>query len=138
MRFFKLMSFSNKISEKAIPVCIEEVFICLQIRYKNSKYDLFYEHPENSSQRVWNYCKEVCILKKEKINEIRDNINRVINEKFLNDEEQVQAGIILCKIIDFKYLTFNSWILIFPGYKKYFTPSKFRRLYKIFHSIISN
>jgi hypothetical protein len=132
------MSFSEKFSEKAIPVCIEEVFICLQIRYKNSKHDLFYNNPENSSQKIWNYCKELCILKKEKIKEIRFNINRVVNEKFLNDEEQVQAGIILCKIIDFKYLTFNSWISIFPGYKKYFKPNKFRKLYKILHSIISN
>lgn len=132
------MSFSEKISEKAIPVCIEEVFICLQIRYKNAKYGLFNNNPENSIQRVWNYCKELCTLKKEKIKEIRFNINQIINEKFLNDEEQVQAGIILCKIIDFKYLTFNSWISIFPGYKKYFKPSKFRKLYKVFHLIISN
>ena len=134
------LNFVGKIYEKnkAIPICLEEVFFYLEERYKNLNPRSFQQCPGTSGQKVWNYCKKLCILKKKKISDARRYINQTTNEKFINDEEQVQAEIILCKIIDFKYLKFKSWISHFPGYQKYFKLSHFRRHYKMLHSIISN
>lgn len=130
----------EKFSEKsrAIPICIEEVSLYLEERYENLDSNSFQQCPGPSGQKVWDYCKKLSILKKEKIKGARVYINQAANEKFINDEERVQAEIILCKIIDFKNLNLKAWISIFPGYKKYFKPSQLRKHYKVLHSMFSD
>ena len=122
----------------ARPVFLEEVLLHLEERYKNSNTLSPSQYPGTSGQKVWDYCKKLCNLKKRKINIARRYINQTIQENFKGYENQVQSMIFLCKIIDFKYLKFKSWKLIFPGYQKYFKTSNVRRHYETLHSIISD
>ena len=120
------------------PICIEEVYLYLKERHGNKGEYMEEKIDYGHNLKILGYCLKFCTLQKEKIRQLRTYINKIMNEAFLNDEERIQAEIILCKIIDFKYLTFKSWIQIFQEYKKYFKSNQLRKYFKSMHSIISS
>jgi len=126
-------------SERCVanPIFMEEVYLYLKERIEklsNNNDKKFYSSP---TKKVMDYCVKFCYLKKEKVKIIRNYINETKDNSILNDEEIVQAEIILCKIIDLNVNSFKTIVTLLPGYKRYFKLHQFRQHYNKLYSIMN-
>jgi len=121
----------------ANPIFIEEVNLYLKERFKNDSINLGEEVFNESTKKVIKYCLKFCYLKKDKVKKIRNYINGIKENSILNNEEIVQAEIILCKIIDLNPSSYKILLTLLPGHKRYFTQNQFRKHYNKLHSIMN-
>jgi hypothetical protein len=131
---------SETIIEKNIasPIFLDEVYLFLKKRYKYSENESSENFSNSLHKKLMKFCVKMCFLEKKKIKELRDYINQNISKKSWNYEDQVQAEIILCKLIDLAPYSFKVAIILLPGYKKYFKTSEFRKHYKMINSFINS
>lgn len=131
---------SENIIEKntATPIFLNEVYLFLKQRYKYSENDSIENFSNHLHEKLMKFCEKMCLFKKKKIKQLRNYINQNISEKSWNYEDQIQAEIILCKLIDLDPYSFKVATILLPGYKKYFRTSQFRKHYKIINSFIKN